>query len=296
MAWKQATTNLVVNPSFEKDAVGATTITGWTNYTYTSGVAATGTRTIVDTQKLYGAKALELVKTGGSAPSRWGVYTSINVTTGITYTFSAWVKVTAISGASKQIAIYASTPGAATIMRRADTCDWTRISTTATPTATGSGSFYIWIDDADTATVYVDGAQVETTSSPTNYCDGSLSAEHAWSGTAHNSTSSRTAGNRLRLGNITDGALTGLLWDGARLTWTAANTALDAAGNLTATSATLSGAITATSGAIAGDLSIGTGGKLYSGAAATWQSDGYQLEYNAGDPRSLHRRRRRHRQ
>lgn len=48
----------------------------------------------------------------------------------------------------------------------------------------------------------------------------------------------------------------GVFWDGAVLTWKAANTTLDASGNLTATSATLSGAITATSGAVGG-FSIG---------------------------------------
>ena len=95
------------------------------------------------------------------------------------------------------------------------------------------------------------------------------------------------AGNpRLYIG---DGGVTAsdkyLLWDGTTISWRAANTFLDTSGNLTASSATLPGAITATSGSITGNLSIGTGGKLYSGAAATWQSDGYQLEYNAGDPR-----------
>lgn len=41
-------------------------------------------------------------------------------------------------------------------------------------------------------------------------------------------------------------------FDGAKVTWKAANTALDASGNLTATSATLSGSVTATTGAIGG--------------------------------------------
>ncbi len=45
-----------------------------------------------------------------------------------------------------------------------------------------------------------------------------------------------------------------LQYNGAVLTWKAANTSLDASGNLTATSATLSGAITATSGTITGLL------------------------------------------
>ena len=48
-----------------------------------------------------------------------------------------------------------------------------------------------------------------------------------------------------------------LTWDGTKLTWKAANTTLDASGNLTASSATLSGSVTASSGSIGG-WSIGT--------------------------------------
>lgn len=51
---------------------------------------------------------------------------------------------------------------------------------------------------------------------------------------------------------IGDGANAYLNYDGTKLTWKAANTSLDASGNLTASSATLSGNITATSGSIGG--------------------------------------------
>jgi len=49
-----------------------------------------------------------------------------------------------------------------------------------------------------------------------------------------------------------DGSNEYLKWDGTNLSWKGANTALDTAGNLTATSATITGAITATSGDIGG--------------------------------------------
>lgn len=50
----------------------------------------------------------------------------------------------------------------------------------------------------------------------------------------------------------------------------------------------ITGAITATSGSITGNFTVGaelrvhTSGSLYSGAASTWQSAGFQLQYNSG--------------
>lgn len=55
--------------------------------------------------------------------------------------------------------------------------------------------------------------------------------------------------------------------------------------------ATFTGSVTASSGSITGAFDVGaalqiaTGGSIYSGAASTWQSAGYQLQYNAGTPR-----------
>ncbi|MFN8466259.1 MAG: hypothetical protein U0X20_11950 [Caldilineaceae bacterium] len=64
---------------------------------------------------------------------------------------------------------------------------------------------------------------------------------------------------------IGDGANRYFKFDGATITWKAANAELDANGNLIATNATLSGAITATSGSISGTLTIGAGGKIAAG-------------------------------
>jgi hypothetical protein len=75
-----------------------------------------------------------------------------------------------------------------------------------------------------------------------------------------------------------------LKYDGSVLSWKAANTTLDASGNLTAASATLSGAITATSGSIAGAFTIGTSGSLASGATAYGTGTGIWAAYNGGTP------------
>ncbi|MFZ2992545.1 MAG: hypothetical protein WA061_02405 [Microgenomates group bacterium] len=69
-----------------------------------------------------------------------------------------------------------------------------------------------------------------------------------------------------------------LQWDGSRLLVQAQNFTLDANGNITATSATLSGAITATSGAITGIMTIGDITNNYlilDGTTAIFKSSNY---------------------
>jgi len=66
---------------------------------------------------------------------------------------------------------------------------------------------------------------------------------------------------------VGDGANAFLKHDGTKLTWKAANTELDASGNLTATSVNLTGAITASSGSIGG-FTIGASA-LTAGSGAT---------------------------
>lgn len=59
--------------------------------------------------------------------------------------------------------------------------------------ANGSTTLYIRQSDATARTLYIDCVQVEATAYPTPYVDGALGLNHSWSGTAHASTSSRTA-------------------------------------------------------------------------------------------------------
>lgn len=61
--------------------------------------------------------------------------------------------------------------------------------------ANGSTTLYIRQSDATARTLYIDGVQVEAAAAATAYCDGSLGLGYAWSGTAHQSTSSRQAGS-----------------------------------------------------------------------------------------------------
>lgn len=59
--------------------------------------------------------------------------------------------------------------------------------------ANGSTALGIRQTDATARTVYVDVIQVEAKDHATAYCDGSLGRYHAWTGTAHESTSTREA-------------------------------------------------------------------------------------------------------
>ena len=181
-----ATTNLVTNPSFETDT------SGWTNY---STGTATGNRARVAGAGLYGDYAYRLEKTGGNATEtdRWGTYCTVNVVSGQTYTFSVWIRVESISGGGLATRVYieSNVPGTSAYLYGAG--DWRRASITVTATGTGTANLYIWNGSASTATIYIDGVQVEQQPVPTPYCDGSLGPGHSWSGTPHASTSSRTA-------------------------------------------------------------------------------------------------------
>jgi hypothetical protein len=67
---------------------------------------------------------------------------------------------------------------------------WWRLSySTATTDASNEYGIYV----LDTKTVYVDGVQLEAKGYASSYTDGTLGTGYAWSGTAHESTSSRTA-------------------------------------------------------------------------------------------------------
>jgi hypothetical protein len=74
------------------------------------------------------------------------------------------------------------------------TSSWEQL--TATWTNTTGASVNVRVDliniASDSATIaYFDGVQAEKKSWPTAYCDGTLGTGYAWTGTAHNSTSTR---------------------------------------------------------------------------------------------------------
>ena len=196
----EATTNFVVNPSFE------TNLTSWTLNN------ASGTCSAAQTA-LYshsGTYSVRLASTTNGAND----FYSINVgslSASTAYTISAWVyAVDFDGGAIGNYGIYAydtlDQPGtlqSTTIT--AATTGWVRHSVTVTTTATG-GSHTIQLRlYAPNGYTAWDSVQLEQKAYATPYCDGSLGGYsaggvangtgHAWSGTAHASTSSRLACN-----------------------------------------------------------------------------------------------------
>jgi hypothetical protein len=69
---------------------------------------------------------------------------------------------------------------------------WWRLSYSSTSSAS-SNSYGLWV--APGKTVYVDGVQLEALAYATTYADGTLGTGYAWTGTANNSTSTRTGGS-----------------------------------------------------------------------------------------------------
>ena len=198
---KVTRTNLVTNPSFE------------TNTTNWYGVSATITR--ITTDAYIGSACLAVNKNAvviGRVQYANTAANRIPVTPGLTYQFSAYVKVPAgqpscslrirtreytAVGTNQQSQISSATTVS-------DTDGWVRLSFADTPIANTVGMD--WAIEETTANAklwYVDGAIVEQTSTLRPYFDGSYSDSWtgyiqdgalSWSGTANASTSSGTWG------------------------------------------------------------------------------------------------------
>ena len=176
----EATTNLVLNPSGE---------TGTTGWSAPYGIVSTSL-----SQALYGNYSIKHVGTVSHSASRLQ-YAISGLTPSTTYTFSVYVytpvgniglpylNVSQVSGTHVTGAAFATLYG-----------EWERISTTITLPSDVT-SVYFRVYTGALQTIYIDGAQAEAKSYATPYCDGSLGSGHAWTGTAHASTSTRARAN-----------------------------------------------------------------------------------------------------
>ncbi|MHA2062935.1 MAG: phage head spike fiber domain-containing protein [Candidatus Thorarchaeota archaeon] len=185
----EATTNLHINPSAETDAAG------WSAYqstlTQSSDYAKVGSYSFKNT-----------ITVASGAFGQYHAFVTgapISVTT---YTSSAWVWVSADVASRCFFRSYLAMIGGASPINYnlyTDTvlvAGWNRVGTTATvdeADRTSVQAIYYLRDASTGDSFYIDGIQVEEKAYPTPYCDGSLGDGHTWSGTAHASTSSRTA-------------------------------------------------------------------------------------------------------
>lgn len=182
------TTNYVRNPSMEE---GSTSWSGDNVETIMASTMEAGR---------FGGSSLRITKNGANAFNLYGANGTCQSgpTNGQTITASAYVyvpsavfsKVTgfSITGtgiASTFVPVYPPTPDA-----------WHRISLTKTLTANLSNvQVQFWTDGTISdgqVVAYIDAVQVEVGSTATPYCDGSLPGG-TWSGTAHDSSSTRAS-------------------------------------------------------------------------------------------------------
>lgn len=183
----EQTVNIVTNPSIELATTG---------YTATGGAAIARSAT----QQRYGAYSLAITP---SAATTDGVfYGTVSLTSGTAYTFS--VDILGIAGVPYQI-YFATTGGVlvGTAYRFRATGRWQRVRVTYPETSTTTRRLYVTKDtSASVGVFYIDGLQVEAKAYPTTYTDGDqrgflpTQVAYQWTGTAHASTSTRSAQTR----------------------------------------------------------------------------------------------------
>ena len=197
-------TNLCTNPSFQ------TNTTGWTIWAGTGGAATLSRPT--SGGKEGAAYGRATWTTAASVPSA-GLYTAnVPLSGGARYTFAAWMRSSLAQKVNvgvewKTSADAANGSNNGTVVTLAANT-WTRVSLTATApanTAKGNVTFYGAVGGTNWSvgsTLDVDGVTIVLNQNTpgidyTAYFDGSSTATadygYAWTGTAHASTSTRTA-------------------------------------------------------------------------------------------------------
>lgn len=166
----EATTNLILNPSFQVD------LSNWTQ----SG----GTFTRVTTDSYFGSACAKFAAFVGNL-----IYSNqITVLNTESVTVSFWYK----SDQTLRVDVNQIGTGLLATGNFAATTEWTHGSVSYTNSSGGSKTNVAALFYATTTqTFYIDGVQMEKLSYPTPYCDGTMGEGHSWSGTAHASTSSR---------------------------------------------------------------------------------------------------------
>jgi hypothetical protein len=186
-----STTNLVAYPSLENGTLGAMP-DGWSN-------AGTGTFVKSSDVAYYGSYSGKLTVTNQQGYPTTAL-SGINLAN--TYTISAWVWIESVTTGTLSLSLQRADVFTILATVNADMSkrkQWQRISVTYAGGGSGTPTARVLFGTSAAATfvAYIDGVQVEQSTYPTPYCDGSLnpigSTAHAWTGTAHASTSTRTA-------------------------------------------------------------------------------------------------------
>ncbi len=193
-----STKNFIPNPSFEYDANGSTTLTGWTIN------SANAAQNVSTDFSHVGSKSMKIIPAGGVKNY---FYTDCEYGRGQVYALSFWTKCTAYSAGVPFVAL--RTTGFASITNKSgfgDTSfnfptsvyDWTKSTIYLCVDSLATAKVRIIIDyntGTPDCTYYVDEFQWEKKAAATTYCDGSLGDGYSWIGTANNFASLRTSRN-----------------------------------------------------------------------------------------------------
>jgi hypothetical protein len=191
---EEGTTNLVTNP---RAAVDTADWGSWTN----GGSISLSRDTDEDgIPELYSECFHFHTSTGGSGvySRRHSLGTALPNTNDYTITF--WAKTESWSSPrSVDVDIFQNSGAYPTLVDFGGVTVrdyWQRFTLTASASAVGDSSNVLHFqtqDDPNNLGIWITGVQLEQKSRATSYCDGSLGAGYSWSGTAHQSQSTRSA-------------------------------------------------------------------------------------------------------
>ena len=185
-----AATNLITNPRFGN----ASYLTDWTQRNSPTVVAGT---------EGYIGSTAAWVQSAGSGSI---YYRLSGLTNGVTYTASVYAKY-----GTPTVYLCNNSFGDTVNATWTDVGDgWQRAVVTRTVTDT----YMVFVLPGTSVGVNYSNAQIEQRSFPTPYADGAMGDGHAWTGTAHASTSTRTAATLSypTAGNLNTGAGTIMAW------------------------------------------------------------------------------------
>ncbi|MCL5411951.1 MAG: LamG domain-containing protein, partial [Patescibacteria group bacterium] len=177
---EEGTTNKITNPSFENSTYNL-------NWTADASISATDNTTAPYFK--FGTHSAKLIDSTAAATFT----TSINVGNANTHTLSAYVydgTAGNVGGTVDGTIAKLIFNGSATTSAYTNSGGgWWRLSYSAAGTASAQ---LFGVEVEANKTIYLDGVQLEEKAYATTYADGSLGSSYAWTGTANNSTSTRT--------------------------------------------------------------------------------------------------------
>lgn len=189
----RSTTNWIKNPSFE--TLRTTNLDGsaahWTTYQ--------GETVDFSDEAVFGYQSVQITTGASSNPYMYNTGSTLSLATGQTWCFSAYVKAANAQSVGKSLRLFLRENASSSYQSYTTvtlTDQWQRVKvrrtlTHATPTQLNHYTSFISTGGSGDS-YYLDAMQLENASTWTPYHDGSMSTPSSWTGTAHESTSTRS--------------------------------------------------------------------------------------------------------